>query len=345
MTPGGLGLRLRPVGRRVPQRRRASAGTDTRGQRVVDDSFLLLFNAHDEPIDFTLPPEEYAPAWQLVVDTAGLPDDRRRSRPARVTVAGKAMVVLQRSPRPTAAARRHRRGAVDPAVADAVAAAEPGRRSRTVPADAGRAGTGVDRRDRAAQPAPTDGDRGIDVRSPGRPTGCRSPPTRPAAAAGRSTTCADLGRRTGSTCRRCWRPTPGSDHGYDVVDHAERRPGPRRRGRARRAVADAAHAAGLGVLVDIVPNHVGVATPAQPAGGGTCCRTAGSPRTPARSTSTGRRRRPGPAAGARRRPGRARRAAGRGRRAALLRPPLPDRARAPATARRGRCTTASTTSW
>ncbi|MFZ6990964.1 malto-oligosyltrehalose synthase [Curtobacterium sp. RRHDQ66] len=54
---------------------------------------------------------------------------------------------------------------------------------------------------------------------------------------------------------------PGSAHGYDVVDHThvdEQRGGDA----AFRALAEAAHAAGLGVLVDIVPNHVGVATPA-----------------------------------------------------------------------------------
>ena len=49
-------------------------GMDTRGQRVVDDSFLLLFNAHDEPMDWVLPPEEFAPAWRLVIDTSGVPD-------------------------------------------------------------------------------------------------------------------------------------------------------------------------------------------------------------------------------------------------------------------------------
>ena len=53
---------------------------------------------------------------------------------------------------------------------------------------------------------------------------------------------------------------PGSQHGYDVVDHAQvdtERGGDA----ALRALADAAHAAGLGVLIDVVPNHVGVATP------------------------------------------------------------------------------------
>ena len=53
---------------------------------------------------------------------------------------------------------------------------------------------------------------------------------------------------------------PGSDHGYDVIDHHAID--------AERGGQDAferfcvrAHSEGLGVLVDIVPNHMGVATP------------------------------------------------------------------------------------
>lgn len=53
----------------------------------------------------------------------------------------------------------------------------------------------------------------------------------------------------------------GSDHGYDVVDHALVDPARGGRDGLDRAVA-AARAQGLGVLVDLVPNHVGVATPA-----------------------------------------------------------------------------------
>ncbi|WP_167047693.1 malto-oligosyltrehalose synthase [Salinibacterium sp. ZJ454] len=54
----------------------------------------------------------------------------------------------------------------------------------------------------------------------------------------------------------------GSEHGYDVTDPT--RLDVERGGEAgfRRAVAAARHH-GLGVLVDIVPNHLGVATPAQ----------------------------------------------------------------------------------
>lgn len=52
----------------------------------------------------------------------------------------------------------------------------------------------------------------------------------------------------------------GSDHGYDVVDHSRIDP---TRGGAEGldAVSSAAHDRGMGILVDIVPNHVGVATP------------------------------------------------------------------------------------
>lgn len=53
---------------------------------------------------------------------------------------------------------------------------------------------------------------------------------------------------------------PGSDHGYDVVEHDAVDPA---RGDAEglAAVSLAAHRLGLGILVDIVPNHMGVATP------------------------------------------------------------------------------------
>ncbi|MBG6237893.1 (1-_4)-alpha-D-glucan 1-alpha-D-glucosylmutase [Mycetocola sp. CAN_C7] len=52
----------------------------------------------------------------------------------------------------------------------------------------------------------------------------------------------------------------GSDHGYDVVNHS--RIDPVRGGAGGLAsLSAAARAAGRGVLVDIVPNHMGVATP------------------------------------------------------------------------------------
>jgi glycogen operon protein len=43
--------------------------SDARGQRVVDDSFLLMFNASSSEVLFGVPAPPYGP-WQLVLDTA-----------------------------------------------------------------------------------------------------------------------------------------------------------------------------------------------------------------------------------------------------------------------------------
>src|SRR4029077_2283165 len=45
-------------------------GTDSRGQRITGDSFVLCFNAHHEPIEFVLPPDEFGSGWVAVLDTA-----------------------------------------------------------------------------------------------------------------------------------------------------------------------------------------------------------------------------------------------------------------------------------
>jgi len=43
---------------------------DLLGQRVTDNSFLLLINGHHEQVTFTLPSQAYARRWQVVLDTA-----------------------------------------------------------------------------------------------------------------------------------------------------------------------------------------------------------------------------------------------------------------------------------
>ena len=40
---------------------RAISEPDRRGERVQDDSFLLLFNASEEDLRFTIPPRRYGP--------------------------------------------------------------------------------------------------------------------------------------------------------------------------------------------------------------------------------------------------------------------------------------------
>jgi isoamylase len=72
---------------------------DDRGQRVTDDSFVLCFNAHYEPIKFVLPADQFGPAWVPVIDTAADPSADAEPAPVAagdtVKVDGRAVVVLQ----------------------------------------------------------------------------------------------------------------------------------------------------------------------------------------------------------------------------------------------------------
>ncbi|MGY1670020.1 glycogen debranching protein GlgX [Geodermatophilus sp. SYSU D00710] len=70
--------------------------TDERGEDVVDDHFFLAFNAHHEPIEFALPPEEYAQVWTVVLDTAELGEvERVELKPGEsLTLQDRSMVVL-----------------------------------------------------------------------------------------------------------------------------------------------------------------------------------------------------------------------------------------------------------
>ncbi len=73
---------------------------DRRGQQVTDDCFLLLFNAHHEPIEWTLP-KLWGERWEMVVDTAidtsgpGREGEALESGRA-LPVAGRSVIVLRR---------------------------------------------------------------------------------------------------------------------------------------------------------------------------------------------------------------------------------------------------------
>jgi isoamylase len=74
--------------------------TDERGEEVVDDCFYLAFNAHHEPIDFTLPSSDYAEGWTVVVNTADLGevDPVEVKAGEKLTLAPRSTVVLQAAP-------------------------------------------------------------------------------------------------------------------------------------------------------------------------------------------------------------------------------------------------------
>src|SRR5262245_39851519 len=77
---------------------------DSRGQHVEDAHFLLYFNAGADDVPLTLPPEEYAAAWDVVIDTGEV---RRRKGPIKAGVSSKiaarSVLVLREHSAPTTA--------------------------------------------------------------------------------------------------------------------------------------------------------------------------------------------------------------------------------------------------
>src|ERR1700694_4509123 len=68
---------------------------DERGRAITDDSFLLLFNAHTEGVDWTIP-VEYGTAWRLVLDTRRRePEDQPKEVDRRITTSARSIAVLQ----------------------------------------------------------------------------------------------------------------------------------------------------------------------------------------------------------------------------------------------------------
>ncbi|GAA1912392.1 glycogen debranching protein GlgX [Arthrobacter gandavensis] len=71
-------------------------GNDRRGQPITDASFLLYFNADDEAVTVSLPPQEYGDLWDQVIDTAGEGADADPlGSDGKLQVAAKSMVVLR----------------------------------------------------------------------------------------------------------------------------------------------------------------------------------------------------------------------------------------------------------
>ena len=69
-----------------------------RGEAITDAHFLLLFNAHSEPVPFALPGPDLAPGWVIVVDTADPAPDPPRSPQdpgGTLLVRDRAIVVLR----------------------------------------------------------------------------------------------------------------------------------------------------------------------------------------------------------------------------------------------------------
>jgi isoamylase len=70
---------------------------DNRGDRIIDDTFLVLFNAYHEPIDFTLPEERFGKRWIRTLDTADtLAEGDQVDFDQKTTVEARSLVLLRR---------------------------------------------------------------------------------------------------------------------------------------------------------------------------------------------------------------------------------------------------------
>ena len=68
------------------------------GEQIIDDSFLLFFNAHYEPIEFIIPPALRSQKWETVIDTTQpqlLETGKRYQGTMFVPIEARALVVLK----------------------------------------------------------------------------------------------------------------------------------------------------------------------------------------------------------------------------------------------------------
>jgi glycogen operon protein len=85
----GVFLNGREIGRQTPE-----------GERVEDESFLLLLNAHHEPVSFTLPPRRFGARWAVELATAE--PERRDEGPTaaardELAVEARSLLLLRRA--------------------------------------------------------------------------------------------------------------------------------------------------------------------------------------------------------------------------------------------------------
>ena len=71
-------------------------GLDATGNRIIDDDFLLYFNAGEETVKVKLPPKEYAAAWSVLIDTAAAEiDTGPHKSSSSLVLEGPSVIVLQ----------------------------------------------------------------------------------------------------------------------------------------------------------------------------------------------------------------------------------------------------------
>jgi glycogen operon protein len=70
---------------------------DERGQRITDDSYVLLFNAGHEDAEFTLPPPRFGTEWTCELRTDGGAEGTTHAAAESVPVITRSLVLLRRT--------------------------------------------------------------------------------------------------------------------------------------------------------------------------------------------------------------------------------------------------------
>jgi isoamylase len=73
---------------------------DDNGNKIIDDSFLILFNAHNTEISFVLPEEKWGKKWKKIINTAVtsdfIADQEVNLAKTQITVNGNSIILLMR---------------------------------------------------------------------------------------------------------------------------------------------------------------------------------------------------------------------------------------------------------
>lgn len=70
--------------------------TDDLGNPIVDDSFLILLNAHHGTVDFLLPPTPAGGTWHSILNTDNLENPFKKSRALKkIRIHGRSLILLQ----------------------------------------------------------------------------------------------------------------------------------------------------------------------------------------------------------------------------------------------------------
>ena len=77
----------------------AITAPDARGERVVDDSFLLCFNAHSRNVEFVTPHDDYAQEWTVELDTNHPAGNAEQVVVAeeKITVPGRSVLIMRKT--------------------------------------------------------------------------------------------------------------------------------------------------------------------------------------------------------------------------------------------------------